>query len=1298
MSSLPQPGASPDPQPTPAAPSVGGRSASVVAPDLPIHERHDEIVAAIRQHQVVVIAGETGSGKSTQLPKLCLEAGRGAVDPDTGRARWIGHTQPRRIAARSIAERVAEELDETIGGIVGYKVRFNDEVGASTRIKVMTDGILLAEVQRDRNLRAYDTIIIDEAHERSLNIDFLLGYLKRLLPKRPDLHVIITSATIDTARFSAHFDDAPVIVVEGRTYPVEVRYRPLDPAEALAAAGVANAGDDLGDPLDIAEGICAAVDELSSEIDGDVLVFCSGEREIREAAAALEDLKLPDTEVFPLFARLSAAEQHRVFEPHRGRRIVLATNVAETSLTVPGIRAVIDPGTARISRYSNRTKVQRLPIEEVSQASANQRAGRCGRVGPGICIRLYSEENFVARPEFTEPEIRRTNLAAVILQMANLGLGDASRFPFVEAPSERNIRDGIALLEELGAVDPRRHGTRRWLTPIGRQLVRMPVDPRFGRMVLEAVDNGALDEVMIIAAAMSIQDPRERPFDNRTAADQSHARFKHPDSDFLTYLNLWNHLVAEREARSGNQYRRMCRQEFLNYNRIREWQDIYGQLRRSTKALGFIPNTAPAAADQVHISLLAGLLSHIGMRNNAQRSGVETRQHRSHGHREGGDRRASRDYIGARNARFTIAQGSSLTKSPPEWVMAGELVETDRMWARTLTKIDPAWAERLGEHLCKYSYGEPWWDRGRGAALVTERVTLYGLPIVGDRRVQLASVDPALARDLFIQHALVEGDWDAHHKFIDRNDRVASEAAQVEARARRGDLVVTHHEIFDFYDERVPPTVTNTAAFNEWWKAERRTNGKLLDLTLDDLLVDDPDEIIDHDAFPDTWNVDGHDLAVTYEFDPLSDHDGATITIDVGVLGQIQPDVFDWNVPGFRDEMVDALIRTLPKQLRKLFVPVPETVELIRDDLEANGSSFLSSVRQALNKLIDTPLPADAFDLDRLPTHLRPSFRIVDSDGAELAAGKDLRVLAHEVRQHADEVATQVDSGLERSGIRTWDLGELPRVVQRHVGGRLLKAYPALADDGDSVAVVACPSAEEQAAMMWEGTRRLLRLQMPSPARQVDSLLDERTKSLMTTGAIASKVEWYNDIIATTLDRLLADAGGPAWNEPAWARLVADARNGFHDALVLSCAAASRIIAAHRDIRAAMASSVSEALDPAMVDIAEQLDRLLYPGVLTAVGYDRLDDIERYLRAVLRRLDALPNNVRRDAELMQRCRALESDYDSLLATVPMSDDVEAVGWMLEEFRVSSFAQQLRTSVPVSEKRIRNEIHRLARGL
>ena len=981
---------------------------------------------------------------------------------------------------------------------------------------------------------------------------------------------------------------------------------------------------------------------------------------------------------------------------------MLATNVAETSLTVPGIRSVIDPGTARISRYSYRTKVQRLPIEEISRASADQRSGRCGRVGPGIAIRLYAEENFEARPEFTEPEIRRTNLASVILQMANLGLGDVGSFPFVDPPADRNIRDGIALLEELGAVDPDRYGTRKWLTPMGRRLVRLPVDPRLARMVLEASTNGCLHEVMVITAGMSIQDPRERPFDHRTRADQQHARFRYPDSDFLSYVNLWNYFSEQRRELTSNQFRKMCRNEFLNFNRMREWQDIYEQLRRATKQLGLTPNTVDAEPDVVHLSLLSGLLSHIGMLDTpgkGRRPGGRDRVR--DGGQDGGnqrDRRGSREYIGARQARFTIAPGSVLARNPPNWVMAGELVETNRLWARTATRIDPAWVERLGEHLARYSYGEPWWDRDRGAAMTHERVTVYGLTLVPGRRVSVAGVDAEMARELFIHHALVEGDWDTHHRFMDRNAVVADEAERVEARARRGDLIVENQAIFDFYDQRLPDDVTTGPAFDRWWKNERRTNGTLLDISLDDLLEEDAHGAIDPHAFPEVWHDGTRELPVTYTFDPTSDADGATITIDAGIVGQLDPTTFDWNVPGFRDDLIDALIRSLPKQLRKLFVPVPETVAIISERITSDSGPVLESVRRELNRLITEPLPVDAFDLDALPRHLRPSFRIVGIDGQELTSGKDLRALATQVHAEATAIVAGVDTGLEQRALRSWSFGDLPRTVERAVSGRVITAYPALADDGDSAAIVACTSAEEQAATMWSGTRRLVRLAMPAPVRQVDSLLDQRTKNAMAQGQVQPKVDWYNDIIGCALDHLIGEAGGPVWTGAAFDRLVDAVRDRLHDTLVVVVDAAAKIITLQSAIRRTLDQLVTAPVVPAVADVREHLDRLVYEGVLIGVGFAKLDDIGRYLRAIERRLVTLPHNRQRDADLMDRCRRLEAEYENLAETVSPSGDLEALAWALEEFRVSSFAQQLRTPVPVSEKRIRTEIHRLARGL
>jgi len=1243
-------------------------------PELPISSRRDELLDALRRHQVLVVAGATGSGKSTQLPKLCLEAGRGTNG-------WIGHTQPRRIAARSIAERIADELGDHVGGVVGYKVRFNDEVGADTAVKVMTDGILLAELQRDRDLRRYDTLIVDEAHERSLNIDFLLGYLHRLLPRRPDLHLVITSATIDTARFSEHFGGAPIIEVEGRTYPVEIRYRPLD--DPAAPPGT--------EARDQAEGIVDAVRELQREVDGDVLVFCSGEREIRDAATALAEADLPDTEVFPLFARLSSAEQHRVFEPHRGRRVVVATNVAETSLTVPGIRAVVDPGTARISRYSQRTKVQRLPIEPISQASANQRSGRCGRLGPGICIRLYDEADFASRPEFTEPEIRRTNLASVILQMTALRLGDVGSFPFVDPPADRNVRDGIALLEELGAlVDGK-------LTRLGRQLVRLPVDPRLGRMVLEAGTNGCLREVIVICTALSIQDPRERPFEHRAAADQSHARFTDQRSDFLTLLRLWEYLLEQRTERSSSGFRRMCRQEFLHHNRIREWQDLVGQLRRAIRPLGFVENDVPATPDAIHLSLLTGLLSHVGMRDQPPDPTPGGRA----GER---GRRPPTEYVGARQARFVISPPSPLAKRPPPWVMAGELVETDRLRARTAAPVDPAWVERAGAHLAKRSHGDVIWKPEAGTAMTVERVTVFGLPVQPGRRVPLRRVDPELARDLFIEHALVDGDWSAHHRFQDRNAATRERAEAVGARARRGDLVADRTQLFDFYDERIPLDVTDGPSFNRWWKEERRHDGQLLDLTLDDLLVDDAHALVDPAAFPETWTVDGHDLPITYEFDPTSDADGATITVEVAMVGRLDPATFDWNVPGFRAELVEALLRSLPKQWRRLFVPIPETVAEIADGLRPGEGAVVDVVRRELNRLVTSPLPPDAFDLSKVPAHLRPRFRVVDAVGNELAGGRDLAELAERVRaeSRAEAATVELDHHVdgETTGLRTWSIGDLPRRVERS-DARHVVAFPALHDDGDSVSVVACASEAEQATVHWAGVRRLIRLAMPAPARQVDALLDQRTKQLMAVSPVQAKVDWYHDIIDASLDHLLAEAGGPTWTLAAFEQRVGRVRDGLAETLAATAAAAAELVGVHAVVLGALdrlaAGPAAEAVADSIADVREQLDRLLYPGVLVGAGADRIGDLVRYLRAAEHRVAQLPGDLRRDRDRMAAVRALEAEFDRIAPTALDVEGVEALVWQLEELRVGTFAQRVGTAGKVSETRIRNELLRLARG-
>jgi ATP-dependent helicase HrpA len=1275
---------------------VENRRASVPQPrypaGLPLSERKDDVLAAIRDHQLVIVAGETGSGKSTQLPKICLELGRGVQG-------LIGHTQPRRLAARSVAERIAEELGTEVGETVGYAVRFTDRVGEGTLVKLMTDGILLAEIQRDRLLTGYDTIIVDEAHERSLNIDFILGYLKQLLPRRPDLKVIVTSATIDTERFSRHFGDAPVVEVSGRTYPVELRYEPEE-------------GEDT--ERDQVQAICDAVEELCAEGPGDILVFLSGEREIRDTADALGALGLPDTELLPLYARLSAAEQHRVFASHPGRRVVLATNVAETSVTVPGIRYVVDPGTARISRYSRRTKVQRLPIEPVSQASANQRSGRCGRVAPGICIRLYAEDDFTSRPEFTEPEILRTNLASVILQMAALGLGDVAGFPFVDPPDARNIKDGVALLEELGALDPAQRDPERRLTALGRRLAQLPLDPRLGRMVLEADGNGCLHEVMVIAAALSIQDPRERPVDKQQAAAEQHGRFTDGDSDFLSYLRLWDYLQERQEALSSSQFRKLCKAEFLNYLRIREWQDIYSQLRQVTRTIGLSLSTRPPGVrgvpvvhsvrgvpvvhsvrgvpvvhsvrggavkpekDAIHRSLLAGLLSHIGLKEGP-----------------------TSEYQGARGARFAVAPGSALFKKSPRWVMAAELVETNRMWARGVARIQPEWAESLGGHLVKRTYSEPHWDAERGAAMALERVTLYGLPIVTARQVNYDRVDPAGARELFIRHALVEGDWRTHHRFLDHNRMLIEEVRALEDRARRRDLLADDEVLFDFYDQRIDPGITSARHFDRWWKAERTARPDLLDFT-PEMLVNPRAGEVSTTLYPDTWDHGEGDLALplSYEFEPGSDTDGVTVHLPLPVLTTLSAAGagFDWQVPGLREELVTAHIRSLPKTVRRSFVPAGDYARaFLRQATPADGP-LLDTLAAELRRMTGDPVPPGSWQPERVPDHLKMSFRVEDESGTTLAVGKDLEALGRQLRGQMREEMAEAAPAMEQTGLRTWSFAALPRSVEARWAGHPVTAYPALVDEGETVGLRTFPTPAEQERAMWAGTRRLLLLNLPSPTGSVKRQLANDTKLALARNPYPTLAELFEDCVACAVDQLVADHGGPAWDEDRFEVLRDAVHGGLVDTVVYVVTVVGGILAAAGGIGSRLDRTTAPPLQPAVADMRSQLSRLAHPGFVSAVGAGRLPDVLRYLQAIDRRLDKLAEGPDRDHVLMAQVQRLERQYQQLLADLPpgrAAEEVEHVRWMIEELRVSSFAQMLGTAHPVSEKRILREIDRLA---
>ncbi|MER5465948.1 ATP-dependent RNA helicase HrpA [Streptomyces sp. NPDC002668] len=1241
-----------------------GRVPEVTYPEqLPVSQKKDLILEAIRDHQVVIVAGETGSGKTTQIPKICLELGRGVRG-------MIGHTQPRRLAARTVAERVAEELRTPLGEAVGWKVRFTDQVNQdATFVKLMTDGILLAEIQTDRELRAYDTIIIDEAHERSLNIDFLLGYLAQLLPKRPDLKVIITSATIDPERFSRHFGEAPIVEVSGRTYPVEVRYRPL------------LEDDSEESDRDQITAICDAVEELQSEGKGDILVFLSGEREIRDTADALNKKQYRFTEVLPLYARLSHAEQHRVFQPHTGRRIVLATNVAETSLTVPGIKYVIDPGTARISRYSHRTKVQRLPIERISQASANQRKGRCGRTSDGICIRLYSEDDFVSRPEFTDAEILRTNLASVILQMTAAGLGDIEKFPFLDPPDHRNIRDGVQLLQELGAFDPVQKDPKKKLTQLGRKLSQLPLDPRLARMVIEADKNGCVREVMVIAAALSIQDPRERPADKQTQADQQHARFKDETSDFLAFLNLWRYIREQQKERGSSSFRRMCKQEYLNFLRIREWQDIYAQLRTVAKQMGMHleePSTEAAAPEQsVHTSLLAGLLSHIGLKDTDKN-----------------------EYLGARSAKFAVFPGSALFKKPPRFIMSAELVETSRLWARVNARVEPEWIEPLAQHLVKRTYSEPHWEKDAAAVMAYERVTLYGVPVVAQRKVNYGRIDPETSRDLFIRNALVEGDWRTHHKFFADNRKLLTEVEELEHRARRRDILVDDETLFDFYDQRVPEHVVSGAHFDSWWKHKRRDEPEFLDFERE-MLINEKAGSVTKDDYPDSWRQGALKFRVTYQFEPGADADGVTVHVPLQVLNQVTSEGFDWQIPGLREDVVMELIRSLPKPIRRHYVPAPNYAGAFLERAVPLQEPLPVTLARELQRMVGVPVTADDFDLTRIPDHLKITFRIVDERRKKLAEDKDLEALklqlkpkARQALSQAAAAATSGPSGesLERTGLTDWTIGTLTRVFETRRAGQPVRAYPALVDDGATVSVRLFDTEAEQQQAMWRGTRRLILLNIPvNPAKFASDKLNNQQKLALSRNPHGSIQALFDDCAMAAADKLISDHGGPAWDEESFRKLYDKVRADLVDATVRTVDQVQQILAAWQACERRLKATNSLTLVSNVQDVREQLAALMPAGFVTRTGLRRLPDLMRYLVAVDRRLQQMPTGVQRDTTRMEKVHEMQDEYAWLLEQMPQGrpvpQEVLDIRWMIEELRVSYFAHALGTAQPVSDKRI-----------
>jgi len=1330
---------------------------------LPVSERREDIMAAIAENQVVIVAGETGSGKTTQLPKMCLELGLAEKG-------LIGHTQPRRLAARTVAERIAEELDVELGQEVGYQVRFTGEVGPQTQVKLMTDGILLAEIQRDRMLRKYSVIIVDEAHERSLNIDFILGYLKRLLPQRPDLKVIITSATIDPERFARHFGGedtpAPIVEVSGRTYPVEIRYRPLS-----EPGSVEEMDDELEEDRDPVDAVCDAVDELSREAPGDILVFFSGEREIREAAEALQgrlprNPRLATAEILPLFARLSLAEQHKVFNPGPRRRIVLATNVAETSLTVPGIKYVIDTGTARISRYSHRTKVQRLPIERVSQASANQRSGRCGRVSDGIAIRLYSEDDFLGRPEFTDPEILRTNLAAVILQMIAIGVArtpkDVEGFPFVESPDTRAVNDGVTLLRELGALPApgesadddgtpvpaeaparggrgsrgqgrgQRSGGRKpsGLTAVGHQLAQLPVDPRLGRMIVEAGRRDCAREVMVLAAALTIQDPRERPTDKQQQAAEKHARFKDEKSDFTGYLNLWNYLQEKQRELSSSQFRRLCRTEFINYLRVREWQELYSQLRQLAKPLGITLDnsreTDPVGNhDAVHMSLLSGLLSQIGLYDERKR-----------------------EYAGARGTRFAVFPGSALFKKSPAFVMAAELVETSRLWARVAAAFNPEWAEQVAPTLVKRTFSEPHWSSRSGSVMAYEKVTLYGVPIIPQRRVNYAKVDPELCRELFIRHALVDGEWRTHHKFFQRNRALLREVEELETRMRRRDIRVDDETLFEFYDQRIGRDVVSERHFDAWWKQARQDDPDLLDFDRA-LVMSDEAEDLDESAFPRTWRQQGFEFPLSYEFHPVAPgatpdpSDGATVEIPALFLNQVEPEPFRWQIPGQRVELVTALIKSMPKAVRKNFVPAPDVARQAVSALDADFSPTEDRIEDALaltlRRLRGQVVPEGSFSWEAVAPHLRMSFRVVDAKGKVLGESKDLTALQDELAPEtrraiaeslgatpksvgaapgrpgtagskarggaaspagtttADGQAGLHASGVaELSGLKDWAAltaasgGAIQRSVSRQLGGHTVTGYPALVDEGSTVGLRVFQTAERQEAAMRGGVIRLLALKIPAPDRYVLEHLSNTEKLTFSQNPHGSVSELIADCAQAAIDKLV-----PAqlpWDAKAFELLYEQVRAELIDTVFTVTAVVERILASARRIEKQLKASTSLALISALNDEKSHLGQLVHRGFVAQTGYLQLAQLPRYLMAIERRLEKLPGNVQRDANSMTVVQRLEDEYDDAVAALRSGEgpgpELTHVRWMLEELRVSFFAVELGTQYSVSEKRVR----------
>jgi ATP-dependent helicase HrpA len=1224
-------------------------------PDLPVTGKKDEIAELIRNNQVVIVCGETGSGKTTQLPKICLSIGLGSGG-------FIGHTQPRRIAARTVADRIAEELGEPLGKSVGFKVRFTDKTHADSLVKLMTDGILLAETQNDPYLNQYDTIIIDEAHERSLNIDFLLGYMKWLLPKRPDLKLVITSATIDPERFSRHFFDAPIIEVSGRTYPVEIRYRPVEETEQ-DEEGKKTANDETSDNLQ--QAILEAVDELTRDLRGDILIFMSGEREIKETTESLKKHHPSRYEILPLYAKLSTSEQERVFKPKGGKiRIVLATNVAETSLTVPGIRGVIDTGHARISRYSHRSKIQRLPIERISQSSANQRAGRCGRVAEGICIRLYSAEDYQARPEFTEPEILRTNLSAVILQMTALNLGDIEDFPFIEPPEDKMIRDGKTVLQEVNALD--KQGK---LTETGKQLVKFPTDPRLARMLIAAEKQHALHEVAIIVSALSIQDPREKPADKLAQAEAKQARFRHEDSDFLTLLNLWNDFEEQKKHLSNNKLRKYCSDHFLSYIRMREWVDIHAQIMQVIKGdLNLKINTVPASYVEIHRALLPGLLSNIGFRHEIY------------------------EYLGARGLKFFIFPGSGQHKARPKWIMAAEQVETSKVYARTVAKVEPEWIEECAEHLVKRNYYDPHWEKKAARSAVHERTLLFGLTLQAGRKVPYEHVDPKAAREIFIRSALVDHDYHSNAPFYLANRTLLEEVGYIQHKGRRVDLIEDEEWLYRFYDEKIPAEVVNGITFDQWRKKVERDNPKFLFLTKEDL-TREQDHAVNEWDYPDSKKVGNLTIRLQYRFEPGHDEDGVTAIIPVHQLNQVSQPPFEWLVPGLLEEKCVALVKSLPKPIRKHFVPVPETVKKCLEIEPDFKGSLYEWLGNRLRKLTGEAIPLNAWNPESLSEHLKMNFRVVDDQDKLLDYGRDLKKLQAKHGVKAGDSFDQLAADeLNYTGCIQWAFDDLPDTRQFMQRGQSFIGYPAIVDEGDAVGVRLFDTERKAAQQHQAGLMRLYQLQLRKECTYIQKNVPQSAAAELAYQRLPKHPiiryqpsgSYKEDLLFCILSHVFIE-GRTIRTKEVFERNLQASKSDLISAGNDIGKIVPDIMQQYADIKTRLGRL--NANDPLTKDINQQLDLLIYAGFIRHTPYDQLKAIPRYLKAVLYRLDKFANDPQKNQEIQRYAIRFWQDVEKKSKKETVIPEKDPFRWALEEFRVSLYAQQLKTAFPVSAKRL-----------